>query len=234
LTKSTIDQHPNVRVAKQSPSLFKLLIESFDLRNVVINSKEQTSVDTAELNHLEATVIEAAIALILKLGDATFRPFFIRLVDWATESFDGKAKFSQARSITFFRLVGILLQRLKSLITSYMGYALELLSSILQVVTSAEGDSGILLTAVFHSLQLGFDHDQDGKCFQFSVPRTASLRLGIRIVLTCSFSRILAITISFLGRCFAIDCAIGPSSGWSAQQACDFGYHISRSRSVIQ
>lgn len=59
--------------------LFGLLFEIFRLRSAIASQSAPFEED--EVEQLDTTLIESVIAMVLKLNDATFRPFFAQLVD---------------------------------------------------------------------------------------------------------------------------------------------------------
>ena len=66
------------------------------------------------INSLENVILEVLLALVFKINDTIFRPFFIRVVDWSVGSSNRTVSASQApRMITVFKFLTILSQRLK-------------------------------------------------------------------------------------------------------------------------
>lgn len=62
---------------------------------------DRTTLDTNAVTELEAQMIKAFVALILKLSEGNFRPLYKRIYDWAFE----EASHSECRAITFFRYI---------------------------------------------------------------------------------------------------------------------------------
>ena len=69
-------------LVKNSSKLFPVLTRSFDLRRQL---STQSDTSYAELADLEQQRDNLTLDAIMRLNDATFRPFFMRLVQWATD-----------------------------------------------------------------------------------------------------------------------------------------------------
>ena len=94
---------------KQSESLGDLLMRIHDLRRIQLSPPTEESYAIDEIQEVEAVVNDAAIAMTYKLNDATFRPLFIRMLEWTTfpESSDERARNHRRTSwytflLTFF------------------------------------------------------------------------------------------------------------------------------------
>ena len=68
---------------QQSETLGGILLKAFDLRQVQLNPRTDDSYDDNEIEDAEAAINETAIAMIYKLNDASFRPMFTRIMEWA-------------------------------------------------------------------------------------------------------------------------------------------------------
>lgn len=84
LMQLTIESQSKTKLIKASSTLFDLLLHLFELKSSVGDSSIEF--DDAEVELLEDTLVEGVISMTLKLNDATFRPFFVRLVDRAGSS----------------------------------------------------------------------------------------------------------------------------------------------------
>lgn len=60
---------------------------------------DQTTIELSVINAMEAQMIKAFVALILKLSEGSFRPLFKRVYDWAFND----EETSHGRATTFFR-----------------------------------------------------------------------------------------------------------------------------------
>lgn len=145
--QSTIESRTKTQLVKASSTLFKLLLDMFKLRASVVESDDY---DDEEVNQLEETLVEAVLAMTLKLNDQTFRPFFAQLVEQEAPS-----------SITFYKFAAAFFDKFKAIATQYSSYiidhALNLLNSLAQ-----ETDESELRTVVLTALQKTFEHDQEG------------------------------------------------------------------------
>lgn len=80
-------------VTQFMPDLTTFFITALQFRS------DQLALELSVVNELEAQMIKAFVALILKLSEGNFRPLFKKIYDWATEEADN----SEYRAITFFR-----------------------------------------------------------------------------------------------------------------------------------
>lgn len=94
LLRSTIDSQAKSKLIKASSTLFSLLLQIFHLREAVESQKDETF-DDEEIQQLDSTLVESVIAMVLKLNDATFRPFFAQLVD----------QEETRRNVTFYKFL---------------------------------------------------------------------------------------------------------------------------------
>jgi U3 small nucleolar RNA-associated protein 10 len=107
LLRSTIDVQTKAKLIKSSSTLFNLILSSFNLRTAVSSQKE-AEYDDEEVEQLENTLVESALAMVLKLNDATFRPFFVQLVDQ-----EGPVGAKPERAITFYRFLAAFFDKFK-------------------------------------------------------------------------------------------------------------------------
>lgn len=87
-----IEQQPKSVVVKQSETLGLFFANAFDLRRIQLSPRTEDSYEEDEIKEVEEAVNSSAIAMIYKLSDATFRPLFSGLMDWATTSLTAKDK----------------------------------------------------------------------------------------------------------------------------------------------
>jgi U3 small nucleolar RNA-associated protein 10 len=94
--------------------LFRILLEAFDLRRQIFERALQDKYDANERLIIEQTISETAISLIMKLNDATFRPFFSKFVDWATKQLPKSDKYGRLnRQISLYRFLERFFDKLK-------------------------------------------------------------------------------------------------------------------------
>jgi U3 small nucleolar RNA-associated protein 10 len=133
------------------------MLEAFDLRRHIPNSGSDD-----DCERTLSLVDSIAMDLTLKLNDATFRPFFMRVVDWAENGLpksdvDGRTLRMTSLysfSLTFF-------EQLKSLVTSYASFLLDSAARVLQQPASNDASERELLEIVLQTLSSSFRHDQD-------------------------------------------------------------------------
>lgn len=107
LLRSTVDSQTKAKLIKSSSTLFKLILSSFNLRTA-IGSQKDAEYDDEEIEQLENTLVESVVAMVLKLNDATFRPFFVQLVDQ-----EGPVSAKPERAITFYRFLASFFDKFK-------------------------------------------------------------------------------------------------------------------------
>ncbi|KAJ4376771.1 snoRNA-binding rRNA-processing protein utp10 [Didymella sp. IMI 355093] len=155
LLRSTIDVQTKAKLIKSSSTLFNLILSSFNLRTAVSSQKE-AEYDDEEVEQLENTLVESALAMVLKLNDATFRPFFVQLVDQ-----EGPVGAKPERAITFYRFLAAFFDKFKSIVTTYSSYIIDHAAALLSKLIDASASTE-LRSAVLSALQKTFQHDQDG------------------------------------------------------------------------
>jgi U3 small nucleolar RNA-associated protein 10 len=111
---------------------------------------------------VEAEVNEVAIKMIYKFNDSTFRPMFVSLVEWASNSLPKKDR--SGRTLRLQSIYGFLIvffDNLKSIVTSYATYLLENAVEVLKTVDLKDEESKRLWSRVLRTLAKCFEHDQD-------------------------------------------------------------------------
>ena len=101
-------------IVRYSETLGGLFLEMFDLRRIQLSPPTEDSYNATEIDKVEAAVNEAAIAMIYKLNDATFKPLFMRISDWTnstTSKKDGKSRLH--RQTTWYAFLLQFFQTLK-------------------------------------------------------------------------------------------------------------------------
>ncbi|KAK3057656.1 snoRNA-binding rRNA-processing protein utp10 [Extremus antarcticus] len=148
-----IGHHSKATVTKNAQVLFAILLQAFDLR--------AEFADNGEHNVEEDTSLADTIAMevTLKLNDATFRPFFMGLVDWSHATHDAYRGAYRLISVYHFWLT--LSEQLKSLVTGYASFLLDSAGAILRQSSGATGPQQQLIKVVLQALSSSFRHDQD-------------------------------------------------------------------------
>jgi len=111
------------------------------------------------MTEIETQVNEVSIKMIYKFNDATFRPIFANLVEWASSSDDKNARVLRLQSLYGF--MAVFFESLKAIVTNYATYLLENAVDILKNVNLKEDDSKELWSKVLKTLAKCFEHDQD-------------------------------------------------------------------------
>lgn len=104
--RATVNNQTKAKLVKASPPLFTLLLQTFRLRETVQSTTVE--VDEEELEQLELTLIDSVISMVLKLSDATFRPFFVQLVDQ-----EGPLSSKPQQAVTFYKFLGAFFDKFK-------------------------------------------------------------------------------------------------------------------------
>uniref|UniRef100_A0A672FD37 HEAT repeat-containing protein 1 n=1 Tax=Salarias fasciatus TaxID=181472 RepID=A0A672FD37_SALFA len=89
--------------------------------------------DLEKTSQVEGSVIDALVAMVMKLSEVTFRPLFFKLCDWSKSS-------SSERLLTFFRLCDRIAERLKGLFVLFAGNLVKPFSELLRRSDSAHTD----------------------------------------------------------------------------------------------
>ena len=154
-----IQSHDKATVTKNARVIFSILYEAFDLRRNFHTIKE----DEDHGSDIFDLVDKIALDVTLKLNDATFRPFFLTFVEWATkQSAEIRTEGSMTlRLISLYSFSLTLFEQLKSIVTSYAGFLLENASDILQKPPTGSPWDSELLDLVLQTLSSSFNHDQD-------------------------------------------------------------------------
>ncbi|KAF2028900.1 hypothetical protein EK21DRAFT_68808 [Setomelanomma holmii] len=154
LLRGTVNVQSKSRLIKASSTLFSLLLRVFKLRQA-IESQEGQEFDEEEIDQLDRTLIDSALAMVLKLNDVTFRPFFVQLVDQ-----EGPIIEQHAHAITFYNFLAAFFDKFKSIVTSYSSYIIDYAAKLLQYLAKDDAEPE-LRSAVLGALQKSFQHDQD-------------------------------------------------------------------------
>jgi U3 small nucleolar RNA-associated protein 10 len=100
--------------------------------------------------------------MIHKLNDATFRPIFANLVEWASSSLPKKDTAGRVlRLQSLYGFITLFFDNLKSIVTGYASYLIENAVDILKNVNPKDEESKKLWTKVLQTLVKCFEHDQD-------------------------------------------------------------------------
>lgn len=157
-----IAQQPKSVVKQQSEALGDIFRKAFSLRQAQLCPRTNDSYNDEEIEEAEAAINDTAIAMIYKLNDASFRPLFQRIMEWAISSTEDK-QGKIYRQISWYTFLHHFFGTLKSIVTSYAGYIIEDAVELLQAARLENEDSVQLWRRVMQTLQSTLEHDQDGE-----------------------------------------------------------------------
>jgi len=108
------------------PGLTDAFLDEFlTYREKVEFGTGENQVGSSSNEEAEGAIIECLIAgIVLKMSEGIFRPFYHRLLDWASDSLP--------RLITFYRVSAAAAERLRSLFVTFAGYVITQASGALQ------------------------------------------------------------------------------------------------------
>merc|ERR1719355_154155 len=128
-----VDKHPKTVVTKYSSILAKIFQNAFDLRRQWTVSADERFMSEA-ISEIEGEVNDVALKMIYKFNDATFRPIFSNLIEWAS-SLPKKDKVGRAlRLQSIYGFMAVFFENLKSIVTNYATYLLDNAVEILGAV----------------------------------------------------------------------------------------------------
>ncbi len=109
-----ISKEPKSVIVKNSSTLTGLFMRAFDLRRIQFSPRTEQSYDDDEVEEVEAAVRDVAIEMIYKMNDATFRPLFTNLLEWASGALPKSDKKGRTlRLITLFAFLARFFDTLK-------------------------------------------------------------------------------------------------------------------------
>jgi U3 small nucleolar RNA-associated protein 10 len=156
-----IDRHSKSVVTKYSSILAKIFQNAFDLRRQWTITSDGCF-DADAVSGIEAQVNEVAMKMIYKFNDATFRPIFSNLVEWAASGLPKKDKAGRnLRLQSIYAFMAVFFDNLKSIVTNYATYLLDNAVEILKAVNPKDEMSRELWARVLRTLVKCFEHDQD-------------------------------------------------------------------------
>ena len=223
---SSIEHQPKGLVLKQADILGRLFLKAFDLRRIQLSPRTGESYEDVEVDEAENAISDAAMVMVYKLNDATFRPFFTQAVEWASSTLSNE-KGVMFRRTTWYAFLLKFFENLKvsesnpnpeirqakalqqSIVTSYATFITEDAQDILSNVSPSDKDAMLLWQRVIRTLQKTFEYDQDGTRQQLYAPI---------MPLTC-YNRVLSLPFPFHAhlRCIAqpaVPCADHSNPAW--------------------
>lgn len=154
-----IEHHRKASVTKNASTIFPILLKAFDLRRNIALADDDDDKDKDE--EFLCMVDQLALDTTLKLNDATFRPFFIRLVEWSGSLPKRDTRGRELRATSLFSFTLMLFEQLKSIVTSYASFILDNVVAVLQQDVTRDATSQALLDLCLRTLSTSFSNDQD-------------------------------------------------------------------------
>nr|CAD7256183.1 unnamed protein product [Timema shepardi] len=128
LSDSFTAMSPEERVHHQ-PYLITFFLEALQFRSDSSEGLEAVAL-------VEGHIVDALVALVLKLSESSFRPLYFKLFHWATSSESHKD-----RTITFYRLSSSIAEHLKGLFVLFAGHFLKNAAGLLDANNLAKTDT---------------------------------------------------------------------------------------------
>ncbi|KAK9291503.1 hypothetical protein L1049_019451 [Liquidambar formosana] len=117
----------------------------FDMCLLALDLRRQLPVSIQNIDVVEKSVINAMIALTMKLTETMFKPLFIKCIEWAESDVEegaSRGSTNTDRAISFYGLVNKLAENHRSLFVPYFKYLLE---SCIRFLTDAEDAKNVAL-----------------------------------------------------------------------------------------
>lgn len=110
-----IERQPKSAVVKQSEILSDILIKAFDLRRIQFSPDTAHNFSDDEVEDAEAAIFSSTVTMIYKLSDATFRPMFSKMWEWATNpTLEADMSAKQHRRTTLYAFLGVFFHMFKA------------------------------------------------------------------------------------------------------------------------
>ena len=146
-------------VTMNASSVFNLLLHCFDLRRLVLDTAIDFEIQ--EYDNVFLSVEQLAMDVTVKMNDATFRPLFSQLVQWATSSLPQRDLSGRTQRMTsLYGFAFHFFEKLKSLVTTHTSFLLESAGEVLSI-SSIDLGHDALLPLVMKTLGSSFRHDED-------------------------------------------------------------------------
>lgn len=164
-----VEKNVKSAVVKNVGVLSKILFKAFDLRREQAALGDKAYFDASDLDAAENALNDVVMKMIYKLNDSTFRPLFLKFVEWATTGTIKKDEQAHlARLTTFYKFLQVFFGTLQSIVTGYSSYILDNVVEILGTAGPSKATKPLWL-ATLQTLRNSFEHDQDG-ILQLSAP----------------------------------------------------------------
>ncbi|XP_008847310.1 HEAT repeat-containing protein 1 [Nannospalax galili] len=168
---SVLQEHIGVmkkeELLSHQAQLTTFFLEALDFR------AQHSEDDLEEVGKAERWIVDCLVAMVVKLSEATFRPLFFKLFDWAKTEDAPKD-----RLLTFYNLADRIAEKLKGLFTLFAGHLVKPFADTLNQVNISKTDE-----AFFDS-----EHDPEKCC------------LLLQFILNCLYKIFLFDTQHFMSR----------------------------------
>ncbi|KYN05530.1 HEAT repeat-containing protein 1 [Cyphomyrmex costatus] len=125
----SFDSVPPTELKVEVDNLANFFLQVLQFRERIgdnMKAHDDQQITLKDIVAVEESASKALVALLLKLSEVTFRPFYDKLYDWAANNAQHKH-----RSITFYRLSANIAECLKSLFVLFAGLFLKHAASLL-------------------------------------------------------------------------------------------------------
>jgi U3 small nucleolar RNA-associated protein 10 len=158
-----LDKHSKASIAKNAATLTGIITKGLDLRRQKQSQQDTKSVEESSIAAVEANLNEKALKMIYKLNDASFRPIFIQIVEWASSGLAKSDKTGRAlRQYSVYGFLHTFFSNLKSIVTNYSTYIVDDAVKILRSASPGKHpEQRPLWARVLATLKQSFEHDQD-------------------------------------------------------------------------
>ena len=97
-----VEKNSKSAIVKNVHILSQILFKAFDLRREQTAPGKSSAFEVIDINQAEAALNDVTIKMIYKLNDSTFRPLFIKFVEWATTGVTKKDEQGRLSRLTTF------------------------------------------------------------------------------------------------------------------------------------
>lgn len=110
------------------PSVVTYHAKIFETCLISLDLRRQHPESIKNMGKVETSVINALVALVMKLSEATFKPLFVRSLDWAESEVESDGSSSGRniqRNISFYNFIDNLTGKLRSVFVPYFQYLMD-------------------------------------------------------------------------------------------------------------
>ncbi|WWC92888.1 uncharacterized protein L201_007850 [Kwoniella dendrophila CBS 6074] len=160
LLRLTLKNATREELPSMMKNVFAFFLDVFDLRHRLQSRK----VDFTTINDIEESAIGSFLELVTKLNEATFKPLFIRLYDWAViDLADGKAiddgRLIERKIVLLHVMMGLLV-KFKNLLSPYMATLLPHIQELLLAYSEGSIEDEQLHKLLLDVLGKSFEVDE--------------------------------------------------------------------------